>query len=89
VQGQSSGDTETAPLSLTVTAPHTVLLVDDDASADNSNTGSTDLSVSDTLFRNLLTAAGVGYDVFVVPANSNGGDLVCRRCLRRRFRDSL
>ncbi|MBI5813274.1 MAG: hypothetical protein HZB27_12170 [Meiothermus silvanus] len=72
VQGQSSGDTETAPLSLTVTAPHTVLLVDDDGSANNSNTGSTDLSVSDTLFRNLLTAAGVGYDVFVAPADSNG-----------------
>ncbi|PZA05800.1 Ig-like domain-containing protein [Meiothermus sp. Pnk-1] len=72
VQGQSSGDTETAPLSLTVTAPHTVLLVDDDRSDNNSNTGSTNLSVSDTLFRNLLTAAGVGYDVFVAPANGNG-----------------
>lgn len=72
VQGQSSGDTETAPLSLTVTAPHTVLLVDDDASENNSNTGSTNLSVSDTLFRNLLTAAGVGYDVFVAPHNGNG-----------------
>lgn len=72
VQGQSSGDTETASLSLTVTAPHTVLLVDDDASENNSNTGSTNLSVSDTLFRNLLTAAGVGYDVFVAPHNGNG-----------------
>lgn len=72
VQGQSSSDTETAPLSLTVTAPHTVLLVDDDGSANNSSSGSTDLSVSDSLFRNLLTAAGVGYDVFVVPTHGNG-----------------
>ena len=71
VQGQSSSDTEAAPLSLTVTAPHTVLLVDDDYSTNNSS-GSTDLSVSDSLFRNLLTAAGVGYDVFVVPTHGNG-----------------
>lgn len=72
VQGQSSSDSETATLSLTVTAPHTVLLVDDDASDNNYSSGSTNLSVSDSLFRNLLTAAGVGYDVFVAPHNSNG-----------------
>jgi len=72
VQGQSSSDNETAVLSLTVTAPHTVLLVDDDASDNNYSSGSTNLSVSDSLFRNLLTVAGVGYDVFVAPHNGNG-----------------
>lgn len=71
VQGQAGEETESAALTLHVTAPHDTLLVDDDGSSNNDGSDAT-LSVSDTLFRDLLTGAGVGYDVQVVPSDGNG-----------------
>lgn len=71
VQGKAGDETESTALTLHVTAPHDTLLVDDDASSNNDGSDTT-LSVSDTLFRDLLTGASVGYDVQVVPTDGNG-----------------
>jgi uncharacterized protein YjdB len=71
VEGQSSQDTETTALTVTVTAPHDTLLVDQDDSSNNYGYDS-NLSASDSLFQTLLNSAGVGYDVYVAPNGGNG-----------------
>ena len=71
IAGALGGETETAAFTLTVSAPHELLLVDDDGSSNNSGSD-TNLSVSDTLFRDLLDGAHIGYDVQVVPTDGNG-----------------
>lgn len=75
VRGISGALNKTAPLTLKVTAPKTVLLVDDDCSANNQNPAnpSATPSASDAIFRSILGALSVGYNEYVVPcAPSNG-----------------
>ncbi len=74
VRGVSGALDKTTSLTLTVTAPKTVLLVDDDISANNLNPSnpSATPSASDTIFKAALDALGVGYNVYVVPNNADG-----------------
>jgi Bacterial Ig-like domain (group 2) len=74
VRGTSGAIDKTTTLALTVTAPKTILLVDDDRSANNINPANPSAvpSVSDTTFQGLLDQIGVGYNVFVVPYEAGG-----------------
>ena len=74
VRGVAGSLDKTAGFSLTVTAPKTVLLVDDDRSSNNnapSNPSATP-SPSDTIFKASLDALGTGYNVYVVPTDKDG-----------------
>lgn len=75
VRGVSGSIDKPASLSLTVTAPKTVLLVDDDRSANNSapSNPSATPSASDTIFKAALDALGTAYNVYVVPSNDLTG----------------
>ncbi len=74
VRGISGAINKTTTLALTVTAPKTILLVDDDRSANNANPSdpSAAPSASDAIFQGLLDQIGTGYNVFVVPYASSG-----------------
>ena len=76
VRGVAGSLDKTAGFSLTVTAPKTVLLVDDDRSANNnapSNPSATP-SPSDTIFKASLDALGAAYNVYVVPTGADGAN---------------
>jgi len=74
VSGTGSGSisTSTLRLSVSVTVPVDILLVDDDRSENNDNERDAVASVSDNLFRNLLTQVALPYNVYVVPSESSG-----------------
>lgn len=70
--GANSATSAQVIVPLTVTVPVDFLLVDDDRSANNRSEESPAASASDDLFRNLLTSAGVPYNVYVVLDQSAG-----------------
>ena len=74
VRGVAGSLDKTAAFSLTVTAPKTILLVDDDRSSNNSSPSNPDAvpSASDTIFKAALDSLGVAYNVYVVPFGVNG-----------------
>ena len=74
VRGVAGSLDKTAAFSLTVTAPKTILLVDDDRSNNNSSPSNPDAvpSASDTIFKAALDSLGVAYNVYVVPFGVNG-----------------
>ena len=75
VRGVAGSLNKTVTLTLSVTASKTVLLVDDDRSANNdapANPSATP-SPSDTIFKAALDALGTGYNVYVVPSNDLTG----------------
>ena len=74
VRGVAGSLDKTAAFSLTVTAPKTILLVDDDRSGNNSQPSNPNAvpSASDTIFRAALDSLGVAYNVYVVPFGVNG-----------------
>jgi len=76
IRGTGTSGTTTVALPLTVTAPATILLVDDDVSKNNWGYTNPTASISDNLFVNLMPP---GVDVYVVayehnqpPDNSDG-----------------
>lgn len=69
--GSTSQKSATTPLTLTVTPPVATLLVDNDASDNNDPTNTNPVpSTDDTLFKALLSDAGIGFATQVI--NSNG-----------------
>ena len=72
VTGTSAGMAATTTLALTVTAPATALLVDDDRSDNNDGTDNPTTSSSDALFPMELAAKGIIYNTFVVPTDKDG-----------------
>ncbi len=74
VTGSSGTLSQSATLRLSVTGAQTVLLVDDDRSANNYDPANPNItpSASDTIFQEVLTALGVGYNIYVVPGDASG-----------------
>lgn len=74
VRGTGGNTNRPVILKVTVTAPATVLLVDDDQSSNNQNPADPKaaLSDSDTAMRKALDDLSVNYNVFVVPTRENG-----------------
>ena len=77
VRGVAGSLNKTAALALIVTAPKTVLLVDDDRSANNLSPSNPNAvpSASDTIFKAALDALAPtvgGYNVYVVPSSATG-----------------
>ncbi len=70
----ATAETATVDLPLTVTAPKTTLLLDNDWSDNNSdptNTSAT-ASLSDTTFSTLLQTNGIGFNTFIEPSGATG-----------------
>lgn len=72
VTGSSAGMAATTTLALTVTAPATALLVDDDGSDNNDGTDNPTTSPSDALFSMELVSKGIISNTFVVPSGKDG-----------------
>jgi len=74
VRGVAGSLDKTTALALTVTASKTVLLIDDDRSANNNapSNPSAVPSASDTIFKAALDALGTAYNVYVVPTGADG-----------------
>ena len=77
VRGVAGSLNKTAALTVIVTEPKTILLVDDDRSANNSapSNPSATPSASDTIFKAALDALAPtvgGYNVYVVPTGADG-----------------
>jgi hypothetical protein len=71
VRGVAGSQNKTATLNVKINAAKTILLVDDDRSANNEDTNATP-SESDKIFTKVLNDLGKGYDTFVVLPDTDG-----------------